>query len=226
MAPSISPSTFHDCFLCSAHHLNAADLPWYDRPLLRRDGVGTAVGAVGAFVPGYVLVSPMRHESSVRGLERSAASAFLDFLTKVQHAVERRFGPATLFEHGSCRSEERRRSACVTHSHVHVVPGQYSLDRLGLPARRFDTLGDMVALPRAERALGYLMYREPGGVVCCAPDAGVSQFFRRHIAATLGCPDEWDYAVFPRWDNLRATQDAFRTSGDGFAHDMNGMLAA
>jgi hypothetical protein len=37
------------------------------------------------------------------------------------------------------------------------------------------------------------------------PDIGVSQYFRRVIAKQLGRPSEWDYAVFPRWENVRAT---------------------
>ncbi len=205
-----APGSSHDsCFLCSAQSLDE-DVPWYDRPIMQSENVGTAVCAVGALVPGYLLVSPVQHESSVQSLTRPTAVAFLDFLAEVQATVERQFGPTTIFEHGSCRSEERRRSACITHSHVHIVPGSYALERLSLPVRRFKTLTGIVDIPRAERNQGYLMYREPDGMVCYAPDAGISQFFRRHIAKMLGRPEEWDYALFPDWANLRATQDVLR----------------
>ncbi|SNT33148.1 hypothetical protein SAMN05421812_104541 [Asanoa hainanensis] len=183
-------------------------MAWYDRPIMRSEGVGTAVCAVGALVPGYLLVSPAQHESSVQALTRPTAVAFLSFLADVHATVERHFGPTTIFEHGSCRSEERRRSACISHSHVHLVPGRYALEQLGLPVRRFETLTGIVDIPPTERNQGYLMYREPDGMVCYAPDAGISQFFRRHIAKMLGRPDEWDYALFPDWANLRATQEA------------------
>ena len=56
------------------------------------------------------------------------------------------------------------------------------------------------------------MYREPGGLVQYSPDEGVSQYFRRHIARMLGRPDDWDYALFPQWENIRATLDAFPRS--------------
>jgi hypothetical protein len=59
---------------------------------------------------------------------------------------------------------------------------------------------------------GYLMYREPGGLVQYSSDVGVSQYFRRHIARMLGCPDDWDYALFPQWENIRATQETFPCS--------------
>lgn len=196
-----------DCFFCASYGETEADLAWYDRPLLKEDGVGVAIPGVGAFVPGYVLVSPARHESSVRDLPANLATGFIDLVQAVTERVESAFGPATIFEHGSCRDEERRRSACITHSHVHILPGSYSFDSLGLPVKVFGDLSEVMKEKKPERADGYLMYREPGGPVCYAPDAGVSQYFRRHIARVLGRPDEWDYAVFPRWLNVRATRD-------------------
>jgi hypothetical protein len=57
------------------------------------------------------------------------------------------------------------------------------------------------------------MYREPGGPVQYSPDAGISQYFRRHIARMLGRPDDWDYALFPHWDNIRTTQNDFSATG-------------
>src|SRR5690349_2147140 len=153
----------HDCLFCQVYAADDQDLPWYDRPLIRQDKVGVAVCAVGAFVPGYVLISPAQHESSVQALAARAAPAFLAFVDRVVEIVERMYGPSTLFEHGSCRAEERRRSACITHSHIHVVPGAYSFTLLGLPVRSLGTLAGLVNVPAVERADGYLMYREPGG---------------------------------------------------------------
>jgi hypothetical protein len=144
--------------------------------------------------------------SSVQGLPPNAARDFAAFVSVVVERVKSTYGPVTIFEHGSCRSEERRRSACLTHSHIHIIPGKYSFDTLGLPAKMYGQLSDIWKEPASKRADGYLMYREPGGPIFYAPDVGVSQYFRRHIARVLGCPDEWDYAVFPRWRNVRDTQ--------------------
>jgi diadenosine tetraphosphate (Ap4A) HIT family hydrolase len=199
----------YDCLFCQVNAADDQQLPWHDRPLIRQDRIGVAMCAVGAFVPGYVLISPAQHESSVQALAAEAAPDFLAFVDSVVDAVEHIYGPTTLFEHGSCRAAERRRSACITHSHIHVLPGVYSFNRLGLPARSLGTLADLGKIPPAERADGYLMYREPGGSVQYSPDAGISQYFRRHIARALGRPDDWDYALFPHWENIRATQAAF-----------------
>ncbi|GIF01643.1 HIT domain-containing protein [Paractinoplanes rishiriensis] len=202
----------YDCLFCQVHTTEDQELPWYDRPLIRQNAVGVAMCALGAFVPGYVLISPAKHQNSVQALESEAMPDFLAFVDGVVNMVEGTFGPCTLFEHGSCRAEERQRSACITHSHIHVLPGAYSFHLLGLPVRSLGTLTGLAHLPPAERADGYLMYREPGGLVQYASDAGISQYFRRHIARVLGRPDEWDYALFPQWDNVRATQDAFPRS--------------
>jgi diadenosine tetraphosphate (Ap4A) HIT family hydrolase len=200
----------HDCLFCHVYATDDPELPWYDRPLIRQDQVGVAMCAVGSFVPGYVLISPAQHESSVQALAAEAAPDFLKFVDRVVDTIEGMYGPSTLFEHGSCRAEERQRSACITHSHIHVVPGTYSFNQLALPTRPLGKLADLVDVPSAEREDGYLMYREPGGLVQYSSDAGVSQFFRRHIARMLGRPDDWDYALFPQRENIQATQDTFR----------------
>jgi hypothetical protein len=74
--------------------------------------------------------------------------------------------------------------------------------------RTYGKLSELATMPQSQRLDGYLMYREPDGVLCYSGDVGVSQYFRRYIAGALGRPDEWDYAVFPEWENVRMTQEA------------------
>ena len=198
-----------DCFLCTAAHGDPDSVPWYDRPLIHEPGVGVAVSAVGAFVPGYVIVAPEMHTTSIRDLPRGARDEMLRLAQSARFQIEQIYGPSTIFEHGSCQWFEGRRSACVAHSHIHVVPGKYGFDRLALRFSVFESLEAMLAAADSRRGAGYLMYQEPGGAVYYAADPGISQYFRRHIAAALGEDDEWDYAVVPRWDNVRATQLKF-----------------
>lgn len=203
------PTAFSEdgCFLCAANQYDPDLLPWYDQPLIREPGVGIAVSAVGAFVPGYVVVAPLTHTLSVRDLPQGARNELLRLVRSVRSRVEHIYGPATIFEHGSCQELDGRRSACIAHSHVHVVPGEYGLDRVALGFTAFESIEAMLAA--ASRSAGYLMYNEPGGLVHYAADPRISQFFRRHIAAALGEADAWDYAAVPRWDNVRATQVKF-----------------
>ncbi len=200
-----------DCFICAANQDDPDSVPWYDSPLIRKLGVGIAVSAVGAFVPGYVIVAPETHTPSIRDLPQGTRGEFLRLLRSVRSCIERIYGPATIFEHGSCQEFDGSRSACITHSHVHVVPGKYGLDRLTLGFTAFESLEAMLAAADASQGAGYLMYQEPGGSVHYAADPGISQFFRRHIAAALGEAEAeaWDYAAVPQWDNVRATQLKF-----------------
>jgi hypothetical protein len=78
---------------------------------------------------------------------------------------------------------------------------------LRLPVQEFGSLAEFSEAPADYKLDGYLMYREPGGPVCYSRDLGVSQYFRRHIAAMRGSPDDWDYALFPHLDNIRTMVD-------------------
>ena len=191
------------CLFCEIHERPVSELEWYDRPIVDVPGIGLAVAGLGAPVPGYVLVAPAIHVSSSRFLPHQLAVYFVNFIKEVQQLVESTYGPTTLFEHGSCANSETRRSACIEHCHLHIVPGKYSLEALDLDVRRFRCLEDFIRDASFDR--GYLMYQEPSGAVCCSRDLGVSQYFRRQIARTLGRPEEWDYAVFPNWPNVRQT---------------------
>lgn len=198
-----------DCFICAANQGDAGSLPWYDRPLIREPGVGVAVSAVGAFVPGYLIVAPEAHTWSIRDLSQGAREKLLHLVRSVRSRVECIYGPTTIFEHGSCREFDSYRSACVAHSHVHVIPGEYGFGQLALRFATFESLEAMLAAAKGDRDMGYLMYQEPGGLVHYTADPGRPQLFRRHIAAALGEDDAWDYAAAPRWDNVRATQFEF-----------------
>lgn len=187
-------------------------LTWFDRPLMKSPEVGIAIVGVGALVPGYVLVAPARHCRSVQALFQPSIRQFMGFFEQVRKRVENRFGPTTVFEHGSCLGTTRCRAACITHAHLHIVPGSYNLESLGLDARTYATLTDTLTASEHERFDGYLLYQEPGGNVRYAPDPGISQFFRRHIARRLGTPDEWDYALFPHFGRIRATIDGLDSS--------------
>ncbi|GAA3395152.1 hypothetical protein [Cryptosporangium minutisporangium] len=208
-------TTLDDCPFCAAYCEEGEALPWYDTPLFRRDGTAVAIAAVGSLVPGYVLAAPARHAPSVRRLPSPDKVTFLQFVTEVRRRVEDCLGPATLFEHGSCEEACRRRSACLVHSHVHIVPGHYSFTALELPVDCYPTLAEAVHTAPGDSAEGYLLYQEPGGAVCLASDPGVSQFFRRRIAHVLGRPQEWDYAVCPGWENLRKTHEGLQSEPCG-----------
>lgn len=213
MDAALQDASSDDCFLCAANGRVSDSIPWFDRPLIHEAGVGVALSTVGALTPGHLLVSPIDHTQSVRDLPPDRREAFLAFAQQVQQRLEKIYGPVTLFEHGSCRDTRQRRSARVAHAHLQLLPGRYRLDRLPLWVNSFDSLGRLFdAAGKLDTNLGYLLHQEPGGSACLAADIGMSQYFRRHIAEAVGEPDDWDYALFPRWENIRSTHRALRGS--------------
>jgi hypothetical protein len=192
-----------DCLFCSVQSVPPDCLPWHDRPLARIPGVGGVIAGLGAFVPGYVLVFPEQHVESVLRIRQEKSAAFKDLIKRTVRAVGSTFGPPTLFEHGSCPREGVRRSACLDHAHVHILPGSYDL-------RSYVTnRGCSQGRASTERSLsglaGYLFLHEPMMRPIYGRDPGMSQFFRRQIATALGVADEWDYLLFPRLENVSET---------------------
>lgn len=144
-------------------------------------------------------------ESTLR-ISKDDDPLFTDLLADTIKKVTDTFGAPTIFEHGSCVLENTRRSACLDHAHVHLLPGSYELSS--------DAQTDAVSVfgrrPKATAAItGYLFLHEPGFDPVYVSDPGISQYFRRKVAAKLDFADEWDYLLFPRLENVLATVNHF-----------------
>jgi diadenosine tetraphosphate (Ap4A) HIT family hydrolase len=191
-----------ECLFCRATRSMPDDLEWHDRPLAHVPGIGAVIPGLGAFVPGYVLVFPEQHVESTIRIPAAVGPAFADLLSRTVSSVTEVFGPATVFEHGSCSLRNVRRSACLDHAHTHVIPGVY-----GLSNAMREVLNPFSEHPirNLEAHMGYLMLDEPPHGPRYGPDPGISQYLRRGIAAKVGVPDEWDYLLFPRLKNVRET---------------------
>jgi diadenosine tetraphosphate (Ap4A) HIT family hydrolase len=204
-----------DCLFCNIQSVPPESLPWHDRPLARIPGVGGVIAGLGAFVPGYVLVFPEQHVESVLRIRQETSAAFRDLIQRTARAVQSAFGPPTLFEHGSCPREGVRRSACLDHAHIHILPGSYDL-RSHVTSR-----GGSQGRSVNERTLdegGYLFLHEPMMRPIYGCDPGMSQFFRRQIATALSIPDEWDYLLFPRLENVSRTIKYLKISFEPVGH--------
>jgi hypothetical protein len=132
-------------------------------------------------------------------------SAVLEVVSEVRESIVN--AELTIFEHGGCLGEESASSACVSHAHWHILPGDYDLGRSDLEWIYQGT--SLIDGLRATPSEGYLWLMEPSGIVRAACDPKRPQFFRRRIFESLGRPDEWDYAACPQWDAVRATQGLF-----------------
>lgn len=116
----------------------------------------------------------------------------------------------TVFEHGGCH-DDKATSACIDHAHWHVLPGSYQLE-LSYSGWTDTSTSLTDALLMAPED-GYLLAVEKSQILL-GRDPRQSQFLRRHIFGSLGRPDEWDYAAFPQWEDVRATQALFDGQSD------------
>lgn len=194
-----------DCFMC-AIVAEATTVEWYDEVLFESDHT-IVVPALGAIVPGHVLVVPQVHARSVQLLDSIRRADFTAALTAVIGRLEELFGAVTVFEHGAATAGSGPRSACSEHAHIQLLPERSRASADLANARQYRTLAHFYdSEPPFDP---YLMIKDPESDPRVAPDVGVSQYFRRVILAELGEPDTWDYWAFPRYDNVRATIAAF-----------------
>jgi diadenosine tetraphosphate (Ap4A) HIT family hydrolase len=214
-AGAMRSAAVEDCLFCKIQSVPPESLPWHDRPLALIPGVGGVIAGLGAFVPGYVLVFPEQHVESVLRIRQETSAAFRDLMQRTARAVQLAFGPPTLFEHGSCPKEGVRRSACLAHAHIHILPGSYDLR--SCVTSRGGTLGRSASERTLDQA-GYLYLHEPMMRPVYGRDPGMSQFLRRQIATALGMPDEWDYLLFPRLENVSRTIKSLKISFEPVRH--------
>lgn len=198
-----------NCRFCS-YFEDRSDDP-VNQPWLEGDEFA-ALASRGALVSGWSLVCPRAHSLNLADLY--AADAFSDFVSAAVSAVERRFGPARVFEHGATYAGSL--TGCGTdHAHLHVVPLSFSLVD---EARRYGTRHQWIrcsARDVAQLSNGreYLFAADSWdgaatkGVLAIVSEP-VSQFFRRAIADRLALAEFFDYRKYPMGDVALSTQRA------------------
>lgn len=182
-----------DCFLCEAA-TGTKDLAWYDRPLWLDPRAGLMVAGLGGFSPGYLLVAPIIHELN---LHRAASQVdrFVAFVNEVLSFLVQRFGALTFWEHGAPGTGHKRRSACIDHAHLHVVPGRLPLPEPPLQ-RVYATLDEALTMEKnLGKSEGYLLLGWTDDHVTLGADIRVPQYYRQEWARLIGRQDEWDYLV-------------------------------
>jgi diadenosine tetraphosphate (Ap4A) HIT family hydrolase len=191
------------CEFCERLGQHQAERPWYDFHVVHESGSFVTVAAMGALVPGYVLIIPRVHVFSMASLDAGLRAELRAYEREVHERIASRWRSATLFEHGSCARPAAATGACISHAHWHLLPGDFDLDGWGIGFRRAHTF-DVIA--ERDRPHGYLSFRTTGGEwYFNTTHRPASQHFRRIIAAQLGRPAEWDYLAFPMLDQLRDT---------------------
>lgn len=188
------------CCFCDSLKTAGANAPW--DTVLHDSGNFTIVPTKGALVPGWLLVVAKRHALCVGALSSPELDELKSCLAFARDLVQKNFGAPTIFEHGPSRAGTT--IGCgIDHVHAHVVPLQFSLRKAvndRFPRVEWKPIVDIAATRSLfELRQGYGLVEEPNEerMYWCSPPVGVSQMFRRAIAAEIGIPDEFDYRTHP-----------------------------
>jgi len=203
----MSPGQSHCCF-CQTFTTAGRNATW--DTVLHDSGNFLIVPTKGALVPGWLLVVAKRHALCVGALSGSELDELTSCLATARGLVQENFGASTIFEHGP--SQAGTSLGCgIDHMHLHVAPLKFSLRKAvnnSFPQIKWQPLLDISATrPLFESQTGYGLVKEPTEekIYWCSPPAGVTQIFRRAIAAEIGIPDEFDYRTHPQLSNVTQT---------------------
>lgn len=169
------------------------------------------IPALGALVPGYVLLASRRHVTSIVSLSDIEISSLKQILRDLVTAPIYQNGHI-LFEHGT--PNETGGGACIHHYHLHLVPkNDLSLSaiekRIPMDTRR-QLVPDVTSMRFQEVQGGYLLLSDGTTTVCHLSDEIPTQLIRRIIAGYLGIEDQWNWAIYPHMDRVAETIDAVR----------------
>jgi diadenosine tetraphosphate (Ap4A) HIT family hydrolase len=178
------------------------------------DGANDVVALVdiAPLAVGHLLAIPRRDFPSFAALDPATWNAWRSLRASLMDTMERLWTRPTAFEHGS--SVAMRGSACITHAHLHLVPGDLELrSRLAADGLDLHPVGDQRDIAAAIGAARPYFYVEgpDGAAFVAAADVPLrpSQYLRRQAAEALKLsPDEWDWAISVRRDRLRQTVSA------------------
>lgn len=160
-----------------------------------------AIVSVGALVPGWSLISPIKHATNMS--PSFGDLEFWSFASKAESILRKRYGKVCVFEHGAQFSGSQ--TGCGTdHAHLHMVPLDFSLSQ---EAIRFNPALVWKRCPISEIAIHasgceYLFVaddfqgQETVGLLCIL-ETPVSQYFRKVIATRNGMSDLYNYRHFP-----------------------------
>jgi len=168
------------------------------------------VPTIGCLTVGYVLLVCKNHHMSLANLSFKLYTEMLEIKKTVTKILEKKTGLKCItFEHGVTHIGFTGTNS-VNHVHMHIVPCQTDIwSNILRNHRNVISFFDYVELfefwqhnyPHA-----YLIFQDIEETIHYIPDSSgfPSQFFRRHLAASLGM-NEWDWRKECYIENLIAT---------------------
>jgi diadenosine tetraphosphate (Ap4A) HIT family hydrolase len=190
------------CRFCDPHVATSeANRPWA-QPIAPAEHFHV-LPSKGALVPGWVLIVPKDHKLSLSELTCAEQTEIDALVFRISDRMLGSFGPVTMFEHGAtCPGST---FGCgLDHAHLHLTALPFDLtDAVRMRTENWfwnPSLAPWCVGPQRDPYLA--MTNRHGEWLKCHPDAVPKQFFRSIIAEQLGMAAEYDYDLYPRFENV------------------------
>ena len=169
------------------------------------------IPALGALLPGYVLLVSRRHVVSIVQLTSDEVLSLNNLLEQLTHLPIYQDGHL-LFEHGTPNA--RGGGACIHHYHLHLAPRNHLTllqveETLDFPTHRV-TVPDLSAIREHNLQQGYLLISDGRSTVYHISDKIPPQLMRRILANHLGIGEQWNWTIYPHLDRVAQTVAAVR----------------
>lgn len=163
------------------------------------------VPSIGALRAGHVLVLPKLHAFGTLRLTPEMIRECETLVRQCANRLHDLYGePVIVFEHGSTPAPASRRSSCVAHAHIHLLPGpkdfvQHITEVRSRPRSAWLALNTLAA--RAPLPDDYLLVglAEPHVQLFLRRSSSEipSQFFRQAYAEFANLSTSWDWRFEP-----------------------------
>ena len=185
--------------------------PIYDTVLYNTDNF-LAVPALGALVPGYIMIMSKKHINSMAYLSEKEMAELINSVEYLKAILLKNFGILPiLFEHGSAVGSSNKSACCVEHAHWHLAPLRLSSSAEVIQNTKAIKISDLQSI-RTFKDKPYLLYVNNKGDIYISCDTILpSQYMRKWMAAEIGRPKEWDWRLYEFKDNITSTITVFKS---------------
>jgi len=207
------------CNIILNHRLSeceAIQIPIYDTLLFETESF-IVIPALGALVPGYLMIVTRNHLHSMAYCSEAELIELTDVIRYLNTLIKETFAISPiLFEHGSAIGCVNKSGCCVEHAHLHIVPVNLSEKSRIVENTSAIKIPDLQAL-RIYCGKPYLLYVNENNQYYVSSDTILpSQFMRQWVAKEIGCPLKYDWRRFEFIDNISATVELLK----GNHHDI------
>jgi diadenosine tetraphosphate (Ap4A) HIT family hydrolase len=196
------------CDFCLRLNGELPERPWFDFAEIGSSDSFVSVVALGALTPGHILIVSRRHVERGADLNIDELGELKGIVKRWSVELLKHWDAAPfIFEHGG-RSASTS-GGCIAHAHIQMLPLAVSPLSRTSNAVRISSIENL----QSYREVDYIMVWRRDVIFIKSPGRRQSgQYMRRRIAELLGCPDAWDYLVFPNFDIMKSTLDSLNNS--------------